>query len=50
MNRGTTKDMSLQAPGRQRPLHTRKSAWKLGWPVLSRVRPQDRPRPEPAVG
>jgi hypothetical protein len=35
--------------GRQRPLYTRKSAWKLGWPPLL-VRLQEPARPEPAAG
>jgi hypothetical protein len=37
------------AAGRQRPLHTRKSAWKRGWPVL-RARPQDPVKLEPVAG
>jgi hypothetical protein len=37
------------AAGRQRPLHTRKSAWKLGWPA-ARVRLAEPARPEPAPG
>ena len=32
-----------------RPLHTRKSAWKLGWPI-TRPRLQEPARPEPAAG
>jgi hypothetical protein len=36
------------AAARQRPLHTRKSAWKLGWPDL-RPRRQDPGRLEPAT-
>ncbi len=37
------------AGGKQRPLHTRKSAWKLGWPT---VRPplQQPATPEPVAG
>lgn len=37
------------AKGRQRPLHTRKSAWKLGWPI-TRPRVRDLHRPEPVPG
>jgi hypothetical protein len=34
---------------RQRPLHTRKSAWKLGW-AITRLRGQPLGAPEPARG
>ena len=40
---------ALIAAGRQRPLHTRKSAWKLGWPVL-RARPLDPVKLESVAG
>lgn len=34
---------------RQRPLHTLKSAWKLGWPMF-RPRRREPARPEPVAG
>jgi hypothetical protein len=35
--------------GRQRPMHTRKSAWKLGWPI-ARAETRDLRRAEPVPG
>jgi len=49
MNTRKQQTPAPMAAGRQRPLHTRKSAWKLGWPVL-RARPQDPVRLEPVPG
>jgi hypothetical protein len=37
------------AGGKQRPMHTRKSAWKLGWPTV-RPRLPEPARPEPVAG
>ena len=40
----------VSAPAsRPRPLHTRKSAWKLGWPLI-RFRVRDAERAQPAPG
>jgi hypothetical protein len=50
MDKSTPQNTPPLLPARPRPLHTRKSAWKLGWPTLSWLRPPDRQRPESALG
>jgi len=49
MNPKQQKGTAPPAAERERPMHTRKSAWKLGWPI-TRPRLPDRATPSPAVG